>query len=146
MIKAKSSSIAVYFPFHSKQKLQRLQHFLPGLSRTSGLLQTELFAEAAALMVSVTSSAHCGGKKAPPREGRKKVIHTRLVGCSLSKQMSWLLQLELFETCRNLPCQVRLHPPSSRPEHEQYTQADSEGARENGLELKEESIRLDVRK
>lgn len=35
---------------------------------------------------------------------------------------------------------------SLRPEHGQYTQADSEGAREDGFKLKEEIIRLDVRK
>lgn len=90
MIKAKGLSIAVFFPFHSKQKLQRLQCFISGLSWTSGLLQTELFARAASPMVSVTSSAHCRGKKAPPRQGRKKEIHTLLVECSLSKQILWL--------------------------------------------------------
>lgn len=96
MIKAKSPSITVYFPFHSKQELQKLRCFLSWLSWTSGLLQTELFAEAPTPMVSVTSSSRCRGKRALPGQGSGKAIHTLLMGCNLSKQMSWLLQLELF--------------------------------------------------
>lgn len=71
MIKAQSLSVTLYFPFHSKQKLQRLQHFVWSLSWISCLLRTEQFAGAPAAVVLVTSSSHCGGKRGLSWAGEK---------------------------------------------------------------------------